>query len=112
MLSVKELEPIIYQKRGNVSAVARHFGVSRPTVYKRINVSQTLQDALVDARETMIDNAETELYDQALSGNTTALIFFLKTQGKRRGYVERQEVEHDGALVVNLTWGDNDDDDA
>lgn len=45
-----------------------------------------------DAREKMLDNVESALYQQALSGNTVAMIFFLKTQGKKRGWVERQEI--------------------
>jgi hypothetical protein len=92
MLTVKQIEPIIGEKRGNIAAVARHFKVSRQALYKHINKSPVLQAALDEARETMVDNAEGELYEQALSGNTSALIFFLKTQGKRRGYTERQEV--------------------
>ena len=40
-----------------------------------------------------LDDAETELRRQANEDrNTTALIFFLKTQGKGRGYTERHEV--------------------
>jgi hypothetical protein len=33
-------------------------------------------------------------------GNIAALIFFLKTQGKSRGYVERQEVAQSGKLEI------------
>ncbi|PKM70616.1 MAG: PBSX family phage terminase large subunit, partial [Firmicutes bacterium HGW-Firmicutes-18] len=40
----------------------------------------------------MVDNVESVLYNKALEGDTTSVIFFLKTQGKGRGYVERQEV--------------------
>ena len=40
----------------------------------------------------MLDNAESILYKKVLEGSTPELLFFLKTQGKRRGYVERSEV--------------------
>lgn len=101
MIPIKALEKAIRLKRGNVAAVARGFDVSRTTVYERIKKSVKLQKALKEARETMLDNAETELYDQALDGNTAALLFFLKTQGKKRGYVERHEHSGpDGEMLV------------
>lgn len=72
---------------------------------------QRYQDAfgITDARESMIDTAESMLYKQIGEGNTTAIIFFLKTQGRQRGYIERQELTGaDGErLSVTLTWGDN-----
>ena len=82
----------IQEAKGNVSAVARAFGVSRKTIYNYIERYATAQDALDDARETMLDNAESILYKKVLEGSTPELLFFLKTQGKRRGYVERSEV--------------------
>lgn len=107
-MTVNSLEKAILEKRGNIAAVARAFGVSRNAVYKRLNNNERLRNALEEARETMLDNAERQLYDEAMDGNTTALIFLLKTRGKPRGYVERQEVTgaEGSAVVVQLEWGD------
>ena len=92
MVKAKRIEELLREKRGNIAATARAVGLSRTQIYKRIQKSKHLQEVLAEARETMLDNAETTLYDEALAGNTAALIFFLKTQGKSRGYTERQEV--------------------
>ena len=89
---VSDVEPHIVPLNGNIAAIARKLGVSRNTVYARIRESVTLQQMLEDARETMLDNAESMLYRKVLDGDNTALIFFLKTQGKSRGYTERQEL--------------------
>lgn len=91
-LSAEKLIPLIEELNGNLSMVSRKLGVARNTVYRFISDKPTIQQALSDAREKMIDNVESKLYSKALDGDTTAMIFFLKTQGKSRGYVERQEV--------------------
>ena len=51
--------------------------------------------AVKDVENIAIDFAESQLHQQILDGNSTATIFFLKTKGKKRGYVERTEVAHD-----------------
>ena len=101
-LTIAGLEKAIQDKRGNLAAIGRQFGVTRQAVAKRVHGSAKLQKAWNEARETMLDNAETELYEQVLGGNIAALIFFLKTQGKSRGYVERQELTgaDNGPLVI------------
>lgn len=111
---VSDVEPLIDEKRGNVASIARALGVSRGTVWNRIQESERLQTKLNDARETMIDNAESTLYDRALGGDITALIFFLKTQGKHRGYSERQEVTgaDGGAIVLKVVYQDGTDNNA
>ena len=104
----KAISEKITEKRGNLSAVARSFGRSRTWIYKTLNDKYPeLWDVVEDARESLIDDAESELQKQMFKGNITALIFFLKTQGKKRGYIERQEIEHDGKLVI-LNWDDVD----
>ena len=61
-----------------------------------------LKAALEQARQGMLDNVESAFYAKVLGGDTTAMIFWLKTQGKRRGWVERTEVEHSGANGVPI----------
>lgn len=108
--TVADIEPLVTEYNGNVAAIARKLGVSRATIHKRIQESAALRSAIDDARETMVDNVESALYREVLNGNVTAMIFWLKTQGKRRGWVERTEITgaDAGPVIINLSWGDGD----
>lgn len=97
-VSIADVEALIPAKRGNVAAIARSLGVSRGTVLNRVNESATLRRLLDDEREGMIDDAESELYEGALNGDTAKLIFFLKTQGRHRGYGDRIESAITGSV--------------
>lgn len=78
---------------GNVSAIARAFGVTRNTIYKYCRERYPdLWELIEDKREEWLDDIEAELVKKAKRGDTTAQIFFLKTQGKSRGYTERSEI--------------------
>ena len=91
------------EKHGNLSAAARFLGCSRNTISRYINTYSTVQAVADEERETLIDFAENQLFKQVQDGNITAIIFTLKTIGKSRGYVERQEVtgKDGGAIVVD-----------
>jgi hypothetical protein len=106
-IPIDELVPLLENNKGNVAAVARKFGVSRGTILNRVNESPTLQKVLHDARESMLDNAESVLYAKVLAGSTPELIFFLKTQGKSRGYIEKFEQENTGETVLRVKYGDD-----
>lgn len=81
----------IARLNGNIAAVARRFKVSRSTVTTFIGNDPALQTVLSDAREGMLDDAEGVLYKAVKSGEAWAVCFFLKTQGKPRGYVEKAD---------------------
>jgi hypothetical protein len=65
------------------------FSITRKSLAKRIEGNKRLAQLLENVRECVIDNAESELFRQIRSGNTTATIFFLKCRGRSRGYIER-----------------------
>lgn len=91
-ITVADVLPLVEPTKGNIAHIARQLGCNRSTIWNRCNESPTLMQALQDAREAMLDNAESMLYKKVLEGSTIELLFFLKTQGRNRGYVERQEL--------------------
>ena len=74
---------------GVVTTAVKSVGVARSTYYNWLNDDK-------DIESVALDFAESQLHKQIGDGNTSATIFYLKTKGKKRGYVERQELEHSG----------------
>lgn len=80
---------------GVVSTACRAIGIDRTTHYRWYADDQEYKKACDDLKDVTLDFAESQLHKQIQEGNTTATIFLLKTLGKKRGYVERQEIQHD-----------------
>ena len=89
--SVKDAIQAIKESNGFVSHAAAKCGTSRATLHTMINQHASLKEAVDDAREAMKDFAENKLFQNIKDGKETSLIFYLKTQGKSRGYIERSE---------------------
>lgn len=86
---------IIEKQQGNLKKSAKALNISRSTLYRWIDEDEDLQEAVEDVTEGLIDDSESALRKKIKKGDTTAIIFHLKTKGKNRGYVERQEfAEH------------------
>lgn len=96
-ITIEEIESLITELRGNLAQVAVRLKVSRNWVQTRVNENPHLQEVLTDARESMLDNAESKLYSNVMAGQETSLIFFLKTQGHRRGYGRQGNYDPDQA---------------
>ena len=81
-----------YEKKAcNVSATCAALNISRTMWYKWRNKHPKLDELLKESEESLIDFAESKLMENINSGMETSLIFFLKTKGKNRGYVETVE---------------------
>jgi len=103
ILDAVKVGAAIVAQRGNLSAVARKFGVSRTAVQNMVRESDALKETLSDARAGMVDAVESRFYRDCLKDEPafqTSRIFFLKTQGKDRGYVERTEVHQKSRVVI------------
>ena len=89
--TAEQVAQAIKKSRGILTGAAQALGCSRQTVDNYIKKYKTVKDAYAEARETTIDFVETKLLKNIDSGDTTAMIFFLKTIGRNRGYMERVE---------------------
>lgn len=96
----KALIEALTKSLGNVSTACKAVGVGRGMFYVYYEQDEVFRQAVIDIKEAAIDFAESALMKQINEGNTAATIFFLKTQGKTRGYVERQELSSPGGGPV------------
>jgi len=78
---------------GVVSVAAEATGVNRSMIQKWMKEDPIFYEQVTDVRELAIDFAESKLHKQIAEGNTTAIIFFLKCKGKKRGYIDRAELD-------------------
>ena len=99
------------EAQGYVSKTASLLGCTPMTVYNYRDRFVSVAEAWQGIREKRTDFVENKLQQQIDSGNITAIIFYLKTQAKDRGYVERQEVTgaDGGKLDINISWAEDSD---
>jgi hypothetical protein len=77
---------------GIVTTAAKAAGIDRNTHYTWMKKDEAYAQAVRELEDIPLDFAESQLHKQIKNGNTPATIFYLKTKGRRRGYVEK--VEH------------------
>lgn len=88
---------------GIVTTAAKSAGIDRSTHYEWYNQDPDYQKAVNDIADIAIDFAESALHKQIQSGEVSSTIFFLKTKGKKRGYIEKQELDISGeGLTVTI----------
>lgn len=87
---------------GNVSAACTATGISRATHYNWRKCA-VYSEAVEHVEERNLDRAETALQGLIEAGNVTAIIFYLKTKGKKRGYTEKIDVSTDREPVFIFT---------
>lgn len=78
---------------GNLSLTAEALGIDRSTLWEWRKKFPELEQKLNDYDESLGDLAESKLMMAINEGNLTAIIFYLKTKHKGRGYVEGQEIK-------------------
>lgn len=106
----KELLEALNKHRGVISHACNSVGISRTQYYNYCNEDEEFSKLADEAQENAIDfvesklfekidgisvlrytaKGEEEIYEQPPSD--TAIIFYLKTKGRKRGYVEKQEI--------------------
>lgn len=95
---------------GNVAGACAKIKVSRQTYYNWMK-NPEFAEAVEEVNESNLDYAESKLLSLIRQENPTAIIFYLKTKGKKRGYIERVENEVDVNAFEKLLRDMPDDED-
>lgn len=82
---------VLKNNLGNISITCEKCGISRRTFYNYMNKYQAFAEEVEFINDINLDFAESMLLKNIREGKETSLIFYLKTKGKDRGYVERIE---------------------
>lgn len=91
---------------GLYSLIAKNLKVSRETVVNFLKRQKTndMMNLIQQEKETILDMAENKLMLLVKEKNMPAIKWFLATQGKSRGYVEKQEIEHMNISDINISF--------
>lgn len=81
-------------------------GIPRMTYYDWTRKNPKFKAKLEALRELEIDNIEDAFRDLVEERNPQVVMFGLKTRGKHRGYIEKQEIEHTGITGINISFGE------
>lgn len=87
----------IKEKQGSVTAACKVLGIGRKNFYEHLKKCPELAQALEDIRLQYNEVLEATALDKAIRGDTTMIIFLLKT---RCGYREKVEVVNSGTSAV------------
>lgn len=105
--TAQQVADALTQAKGFVSVAARNLGCTDQTVRNYIERYAVCKQAVTDAREAMIDYAEGKLYQNIQNNDTVSILFFLKTQAKHRGYIERHEVTGADGRAIVIRWDES-----
>ena len=90
------------QSLGIVTVACKKADVPRSTFYKWLNEDEEFAKQVHDIENIALDFAESQLHNQISNNSTAATIFYLKTKGKKRGYIERQEITGADGMPTNF----------
>lgn len=88
------------QSNGLIRTASKMLGINETTPYVWMQSDPEFAAAVEEIRETAIDHVESKLLDRIDNDDTSAIIFFLKTRAKHRGYTEALSLVGDGGGPV------------
>lgn len=91
---------------GNVSEACKVLNINRSMFYDYYNSDLEFKTQIDDIKNIALDFVESKLIGKIKEGDIVAILFYLKTQGKKRGYVERVENEITIQQPVVIDWSE------
>jgi hypothetical protein len=91
-INKKAMIEALEKSLGIVTTACKAVGISRETHYRWTREDEAYKEAAQSIADIALDFAESQLHKRIKDGSDAAVIFYLKTKGKKRGYIERQEI--------------------
>lgn len=101
----KAMIEALEQSLGIVTSACKKVGIGRTTHYEWLKTDEEYKKNVDSIEDVALDFAESQLHLQIQEGSTASTIFYLKTKGKKRGYIERTEIQQETtykSLDINI----------
>ena len=98
-LKKKAMLQALEKNLGIVTTSAKAAGITRQQHYNWMRQDAVYAEEVRSIDDITLDLAESKLYQAVNAGELSAIFFFLKCKGKKRGYIERVAVEDDSNTV-------------
>ena len=98
--SKKQMLKALESSLGVVTAACKKVSTGRTQFYNWLKDDKEFAAAVNDAQNIALDFAETQLFKQIRDGVPSSTIFYLKTKGQHRGYIERAIVDNGPIEII------------
>lgn len=88
--TVDEVLQALKESRGGVYLAAEKLNCHHQTIYNYQKKYKRIANYIKSSRERELDNTVKRLHEKIDDGDTTAIIFHLKTIGKKRGFKQEE----------------------
>ena len=89
----KAMIKALHDTVGVVSPACEAVGIHRSTHYRWLEEDEEYRKEVESVQEFQLDFVESKLFENISKNDTTATIFYLKTRGRKRGYIEKQDID-------------------
>lgn len=100
----RKMITILQETRSVVTTACESMGISRQTHYRWMHEDPTYRVLVEDIAEQALDYAEHALHQLMASDDENirlkAVMYFLRTKGRSRGYADRVDQKHSGELRI------------
>ena len=100
LVTPEQMIDAVKRSNGLVTSAAHRLGIGRRTFYSYMEKHPEVRDAIDEATARTLDLAENRLLQAIDSGDLQAIMFYLRTKGKSRGYTEKVESELSGTVAI------------
>lgn len=98
----KAIIEALEQSLGVVTTACKKVGISRRSFYDWMANDEDFKKEVEGIQDIALDFVESQLFKNIKEGKSSELIFYLKTKGKKRGYIERSEHEHSFTEITQI----------